>query len=353
VPDGAGSEVSERPVGTGPYRFVRYAVDESVELGAFPDYFRGRPHNDGLILKVVPDEVMRGLELKKGTVDLLVNDVGPDIAFQLRTNERLTVITAPGVDYQYIGLNLRDPILKDRRVRQAIAYAIDRRAIVEYLRRGLAVPADGPLPPASWAFSPTVFSYRYDPAQARALLDEAGYPDPDGEGPEPRLHLTLKVSNVEFNRLQSAVIQQNLRDVGIALDVRLFEFATLYADILNGNFQLYTLQWSGGALADPDILRQMFHSSETPPVGFNRGYFSDARVDRLIAEASRSTEESDRKALYAKAQELLAEEVPYVSLWHKTNFAIAQRSLTGVHLSPVADFHFLRDVARVGTVPSN
>src|SRR5206468_5983590 len=140
VPDGAGPLLRERPIGTGPYRFVRNSVDDRVDLDAFPDYFRGRPRNDGLVLRVVPDEVMRGLELRKGTMDLVVNDVGPDIAYQLAKDDRLTMTTTEGTDYQYIGLNLKDPVLKDRRVRQAIAYAIDRQALVDHLRRGLAVP---------------------------------------------------------------------------------------------------------------------------------------------------------------------------------------------------------------------
>ena len=175
----------------------------------------------------------------------------------------------------------------------------------------------------SWAFEPGVFTFTYDPARARALLDEAGYPDPDGDGPQPRLQLSLKMSNNEFNRLQSSVIQQNLRTIGIALDVRTYEFATLYADVLKGNFQLFTLQWVGGAVADPDILRRVFHSSQVPPTGFNRGHFRDPRVDRLLDEATVSTDEMKRRALYADVQRILAEEAPYISLWCKTNVAVS------------------------------
>ena len=154
------------------------------------------------------------------------------------------------------------------------------------------------------------------------------------------------MSNNEFNRLQSSVIQQNLRAVGIALDVRTYEFATLYADVLKGNFQLFTLQWVGGAVADPDILRRVFHSSQVPPAGFNRGYFRDARVDRLLDEAAVTTDESTRRALYADVQRIIAEEAPYISLWCKTNAAVARRDLTGIHILPIADFTFLKDVAR-------
>ncbi|PYR59570.1 MAG: ABC transporter substrate-binding protein [Acidobacteria bacterium] len=349
VPDGAGPAFRDHPIGTGPYRFVRYTVDDQLELAPFNDYYGGAPRNDGLVLKVVPDDIMRGLELRKGTMDIVVNDLAPDIVYQLQHEPALQVVESPGTDYQYIGLNLRDPILNDQRVRQAIGYAVDRRAIVQHLRRGLATPAVGILPPMSWAFEPDVFVFTHDPAKARALLDEAGYPDPDGDGPLPRLHLTLKVSNLEFNRLQSSVIQQNLRDVGIALEVRTFEFATLYADVLKGNFQMFTLQWVGGAVADPDILRRVFDSRQTPPSGFNRGFFRDPRVDRLLDEAARSTDDDRRRALFGDVQRIVAEEAPYISLWYKTNAAVAQRNLAGIHLLPTADFIFLKDVSRTST----
>jgi peptide/nickel transport system substrate-binding protein len=346
VPDGAAANFRDHPIGTGPYRFVRYVTDDRLELEPFDDYFGGRPKNDGLVLRIVPDDIMRGLELRKGTMDIVVNDLAPDIVHQLGQDPGLQLVESPGTDYQYMGLNLRDPLLQDRRVRQALGYAIDRHAIIEYLRRGLATPAAGILPPVSWAFEPGVFTFTYDPARARALLDEAGYPDPDGDGPTPRLQLSLKMSNNEFNRLQSSVIQQNLRAVGIALDVRTYEFATLYADVLKGHFQLFTLQWVGGAVADPDILRRVFHSSQVPPSGFNRGYFRDPRVDHLLDEAAVSTDEAKRRALYADVQRIIAEEAPYISLWCKTNAAVARRDLTGIHILPIADFTFLKDVAR-------
>src|SRR5262245_34795794 len=347
VPKGAGSELRDHPVGTGPYEFVRYDVDDKIELKAFRGYYGGAPKNDGLIFKIIPDDVMRGLELKKGTVDIVLNDVAPDIEFQLRKDPRLQTVESPGVDYQYIGVNLRDPILKDVRVRQALAYAIDRRAIVDYLRRGLAEVSTGILPPLSWAYAPDSFEFTRDPATARALLDVAGYPDPDADGPAPRFTLTLKTTSTEFNRLQSALVQQNLRDIGVDLDVRTYEFATLYADVQAGNFQLFFLQWSGGSLADPDILRRVFHSNQIPPAGFNRGHYSTPAVDRLLDEASISADESRRLDLYKQVQRIVARDVPYISLWYKTNFAVTQRTLAGVRVAPLADLDFLRNVVRV------
>jgi peptide/nickel transport system substrate-binding protein len=122
----------------------------------------------------------------------------------------------------------------------------------------------------------------------------------------------------------------------------------LYADVIAGNFQLFTLQWTGGALADPDILRRVFHSSQVPPLGFNRGRYSNPQVDALLDEAGATADEPRRLALYAEVQRIVAREVPYISLWHKRNVAVAQRTLAGIHLSPLADLVFLKDVARTG-----
>jgi peptide/nickel transport system substrate-binding protein len=142
------------------------------------------------------------------------------------------------------------------------------------------------------------------------------------------------------------VIQQNLRVVGIELDVRIYEFATLFSDVIKGNFQMYVLQWTSGSLADPDILRRVFHSKQVPPEGFNRGHFSNPRVDALLDEASSSSDEVRRLELFQQVQRLLAVELPYISLWHRTNFIVAQQSLAGVRVSTLADLRFLKDVAR-------
>lgn len=344
VPNGAGPELRDRPIGTGPYRFVSFAVDDHVTLDAFPDYFRGAPANGGVVLKVVPDEIMRALELRKGTVDMVVNDLSPDVVHQLAREKAVTIAEAPGTDYAYVGVNMRDPVLKDRRVRHALGYAIDRQAIVDHLRRGLARPAVGVLPPASWAFEAGVFQFTHDPVRAIALLEEAGYRDPDGDGPEPRLRLSLKVSTNEFIRLQAAVIQQDLKRVGIDLDVRSHEFATLYADVLKGNFQLFTLQWVG--VSDPDMLRRVFHSKQMPPNGFNRGFYENPEVDRLIDAAMAAESDDERRALYGEAQRVVAEDAPYISLWYKTNVAVSGTRIEGVTLTPSAEFTFLRHVLK-------
>jgi peptide/nickel transport system substrate-binding protein len=346
VPAGAGADFGAHPIGTGPYSFVRYNVDDQVLLAPFPDYFGGAPKNAGIVIRVLPDDTMRGLELRKGSIDLAVNDLPPDIVYQLQKEGRYRIAQSPGLDYSYLGINMRDPILKDKRVRHAIGYAIDRHAIVEYLRRGLARPATGLIPSQAWAYEPGIFQFTYDPERAKQLLDEAGYPDPDGDGPLPRLHLSLKASNADETRLQASVVQQDLRRVGIDLDVRSYEFATMYADVLKGNFQLFSLQWVGGAMVDPDILRRVFHSTQTPPAGFNRGHYSNPEVDRLLDLAGAATSESERKKYYGNAQKLIAEDAPYISLWNRTNVAVAQRTLTGLHLNAVGNFESLKDVVK-------
>jgi peptide/nickel transport system substrate-binding protein len=343
VPEGTGADAARKPVGSGPYRLSEFVPDDHTTLLPFDDYYRGRPSNDGLVFRVVPDETMRGLELRKGSVDLVVNDLSPDMVDGLRKESKLQVSTAPGTDFAYLGFNLRDPVLQDHRLRLAIGYAIDQKAIVDYLRRGLATAAIGIVPPMSWAHESQVRHFDRDLDRARTLLDEAGYRDPDGHGPLPRLRLSLKTSTAEAYRLQAAVIQQNLAEAGIELEIRSYEFATLFADVIRGNVQLYTLQWVG--VTDPDMLRRVFHSAQVPPGGFNRGYYKNPEVDRLLDAATSALSETDRRRFYSEAQQIIADDAPYISLWYKTNVAVAQARLTGITLSAIADFAFLQHVA--------
>jgi peptide/nickel transport system substrate-binding protein len=349
VPADASDSLRSFPIGTGPYRFVRYEADETLVFSAFEGYWDGLPNNAGIVLKVVPDDTMRGLELRKGTTDLVVNDLPPDIVFQLEKSGQFSIERSPGLDFFYLGVNMRDPALADVRVRHAIGYATNREAIIRYLRRGLGRPASGLVPDLAWAFEPDVFRFTYDPNRAKSLLDEAGYLDPDGDGPRSRLKLSLKVSTNEETRLQATAIQHDLRGIGIDLEVASYEFATFYTDVVKGNFQLFALQWVGGAMIDPDMLRRVFHSREAPPEGFNRGYYRNAAVDRLLELATTSLDESTRKRYYSDAQKLIAVDAPYIPIWSKTNVIVAQTGLAGLHLNPVGDFNALQDVKRMPT----
>jgi peptide/nickel transport system substrate-binding protein len=323
---------------------VRFVTDDRLVLSAFDRYYAGRPRNDSVVLKVIPDDTMRGLELRNRTIDLVVNDLSPDIVWQLREGGRYGVATSAGTDYAYVGLNLRDPLLGRVGVRRAIGFAIDRQAIVKYLRRGLATTALGIVPPMSWAFESNVFDFTFDPAEARRLLDAEGLPDPDGDGPLVRFRLSFRTSTSEVYRVQAAAIQQDLARVGIGVDVRSTELQTLRDDVARGNYQMYSLQWVG--VTDPDMLRLVYHSSQMPPVGLNRVYYRNPDVDRAIDDASAAVNAADRRAFYGRAQQLIAQDVPYISLWYKTNVAVFQPEIHGVKLSPIADFTFLKDVSR-------
>jgi peptide/nickel transport system substrate-binding protein len=344
VQAGSGTANVRQPVGTGPYKLAQFIPDDRLVLAPFEEYWEGPPRNAGVILKVVPDDTMRGLELRKGAVDLVVNDIAPDVVWQLREEGRLQVVTAPGTDYAYIGVNLTHPILSKLEVRQAIAMAVDRDAIVTHLRRGLATPAVGIVPPMSWAFERDVSDVAHDPAGAARLLDAAGYGDPDGGGPQTRFALTLRTSTTEVYRLQAAAIQHDLGRVGVRVDVRSTESLTLFTDIARGNFQLYTAVFVG--VTDPDMLRRVFHSAQKPPAGLNRVFYSNGEVDRLIDAAARVPDERERRALYGRAQQITSRDLAYVPLWYRQNVAVSQPDIRGIALSPTAEFSFLRHVFR-------
>ncbi len=197
---------------------------------------------------MVPDAITESLELEKGSGDVAVNSLPMDSLPVLATRPNLIVEDAPGTQVQYLGFNLRDPLLKDARVRQAIACAIDRRLIIQTLLGGHAHTAESLLPVNHWAFTGDVARYDYDPARAVRLLDEAGHaPGRDGV----RFHLAMKTSTDGDTRLLAAVLQQQLAKVGIALDLRSYEFATFYSDVTRGAFQMYSLRWIGNE--QPDI----------------------------------------------------------------------------------------------------
>ncbi len=177
----------------------------------------------------------------------------------------------------------------------------------------------------------------HDPERARQLLDAAGYPALNGV----RFHLTMKSSTEESTRLMAAVLQQQLRAVGIILDIRTFEFATFFSDVTRGAFQFYSLRWIGGN-EDPDIFEYIFHSSKFPPNGANRGYYANPRVDALIDRARRELDQKTRKQLYAEIQQILAEEVPYIDLWYQDNVLVHSRRVRNLTLNPSGNYDFLR-----------
>jgi peptide/nickel transport system substrate-binding protein len=337
VPYGSGNEMTMHPIGSGPFRFVSAETDKEVVVERNGNYWGEKPKLARVRFAIVPDATTRALELRKGSGDAAINALTPDTVLTLERDPAIAVERAPGTVLGYLGFNLRDPILKDVRVRQAIAYALDRRPMIEYLWRGNAQPARSILPAQSWAYNGDVPPYNHDPAKAGRLLDAAGYPAVNGV----RFHITMKTSTDENTRLMVAVMQQQLREVGIALDIRSFEFATFFSDVTHGAFQLYGLRWIGGN-EDPDIFTLCFHSSRFPPNGANRGYYSNPRVDSLIDQGRREVDPAKRKPIYAELQRILAEELPYIDLWYLDNVLVHNKRVVNLKLNPAGNYDFLR-----------
>ena len=337
VPAGSGDEMTRHPIGSGPFKFVSAETDREIVLEGNDDYWGEKAKLARVRFAVVPDETTEALELRKGSGDIAINSLTPDTVLTLARESNLSVDSAHGTRFAYLGFNLRDPILKDVRVRQAIAYVLDRKPMVEYLWRGQAELARSVLPTQSWAYNGAVPAYEHDPEKAKRLLDAAGYAAVNGV----RFHITMKTSTDANTRLMVAVMQQQLREVGIALDIRSFESATFFSDVIHGAFQMYGLRWIGGN-EDPDIFEYAFHSSKFPPNGANRGFYSNPKLDALIDKARREIDPNTRKPLYAEVQHILAEDLPYIDLWYLDNVLVHTRRVRNLRLNAAGNYDFLR-----------
>jgi peptide/nickel transport system substrate-binding protein len=283
--------------------------------------------------------------VQKGSADAASNVLTPDMVYALRSAPGVEQTHGPGSNVWYLNFNTQDPALRDKRVRQAIALAIDRQPILNALWRGHARLANSLLPPGQWARAndPDLAQYPHDPTRAAALLQAAGYPaGADGI----RLRLTLKISTDETTRLLAAVLQQQMRAAGIALNIRSAEFGTFYSDVTRGVFQMYILKWVGSN-EDPDVYRYMYSSQSFPPKGANRGHYVNPRIDALLAKAATEAGppkevEALRRAEYVEVQKILADEVPSIPLWYPDNDVVHSRRLENVVSQGDGNFDFLR-----------
>jgi len=336
--------LSSHPIGTGPFRLMRWEFDESLTFQSFSGYFGGQPPLSTLIYQIIPDETIRLLELKKGNLDFLQNALSPDAIDSLEGHPEIEIVQKMGTNYTYVGFNLEDPILQNRSVREAIALSLNRGAIIQHLLGNFAKPATGVLAPDNWAYDPQVATYNYNPKKAKKLLDEAGFFDPDGRGPQQRFSLLYKTSQNELGKCVAEVIQQNFNEVGIGLEIRSYEWGTFFSDIKSGNFQLYSLQWVG--VTEPDIYYYLFHSSSVPPHGANRGRYINPDLDDLLEEGRKTLNLKKRKKIYSLVQKIIAYDLPYISLWYQTNVVAMDRRVKGFVLYPSGDFTSLSKVRK-------
>jgi peptide/nickel transport system substrate-binding protein len=337
VPYGSGADFNRKLIGSGPFKFVSAVQDSEVVIARNDQYWGEMPNLETVRFAVVPDTTTRALELRKGSADVAINALNPDMVLALEHDRGLKIEIAPGTIYSYLAFNLRDPILKDVRVREALDYAIDRDAIIKYLWRDTAERAASVLPEQHWAFNSSLKPTSYDPGHARKILDDAGYKPTNGI----RFHLTMKTSTEESSRLLAAILQQQLRAVDIALDIRSFEFATFYSDVIKGAFQIYSLRWIGGN-EDPDIFEHAFHSASFPPKRANRSYYSNPQVDALIERGRRELDQEKRKQIYAEVQQIIELDKPYLHLWYLDNVLVHTKRVTDMHLNPSGSYDFLR-----------
>jgi peptide/nickel transport system substrate-binding protein len=334
------------PLGAGPFRMISFHRDESVVLDRNP-FHSALPQSPRTILfKVVPDPTVRALELTEGVCDFSENNIQPEVLPYLAAQQNLRIIKSAGTSYRYLAFNFSDPRLRDIRVRRAIAYAIDRNAIVGSLMLGTARVASGLLSPGNWAYEPNVTTYPYDLSKSRELLEEAGY----AAGPGGMRNLRFVYKTTPEQLRFATALQAMLRQAGIELDIRTNEFATFYSDVQRGNFDLMSLQWVG--FTEPNQYYATFDSNMMPPRGYNRGHYSNPDMDRLLEEGQTTFDITARRKIYARVQEIAADDLPYVSLWWDDIVVVMNRDLSGFEPTPSGSLASLATI-RIAPEPTN
>lgn len=327
-----GHPFNTHPVGSGPFRFVAWPEKDKLELLRIRD-------RQAFTFLHVKDENTRVLKLLRGELDMLQNDIDAELVKRLESNQGVVVKTASGSNFSYIGFNMEDDVVGQQRVREAIAYAIDRQSIVRHLFSGRAKLASTLLTPNHWAGHPNLSKYSYAPEQSRKILATLGY---SRENP---LKFIYKTSSNPFRIRLATVIQSQLADVGIDVELRTYDWGTFYGDIKAGNFQMYTLAWVGINL--PDIFRNVFHSASVPPSGANRGRYSNSQVDSLLSRAQVEQDATKQADLYRAVQEIVYEELPYVPLWYEDHVFITRNTLKGYVVHTDGNYDGLESVERI------
>ncbi|ROR32145.1 ABC transporter substrate-binding protein [Inmirania thermothiophila] len=322
---GRGAPVAGAP-GSGPFRLLAREPGRMV--------LERRADGQRVELVVVPDPTVRVLKLLRGELDLVQNDLPPELVAYLRRRPEVRILRAPGTTFTYLGFNLEDPLTGRRALREAVARAIDREAIVRHLFAGAARPAEWILPPTHWAGDPGLRPYAHDPARARALVASLGAP----------VRLSYKTSADPFRLRVATVIQAQLRRTGIEVRIASHDWGTFYGDIKAGRFQMYSLSWVG--VRSPEILRYIFHSASLPPAGANRGRYRSPRVDGLLDAAARAATLEALAPIYRAVAEEVHRDLAYVPLWYEDHVAALRAEVAGYRLSPDGSWDGLATVRR-------
>lgn len=296
IPEGSGAEIINAPIGSGPYRFVSYNEGDAVHLEAWPNYWAGAPNIPHVHIKVVTDNSTRQAELMSGDVDLAYNaQFDPETIRALGGRRDMQVVIGDGANIGYLGVNTSPTsVLANQKVRQAIAYGIDRDVIIHRLLRDQARKANAIMPPGHWAYDANVTVYDPDQERAKRLLDEAGFPDPDGDGPRTRMTLTMLTTTTQLSRNIASIMQDQLRRVGIQLELQSLESATLFDKLSKAQFDLYYLIGIGSNQL-VDVFQFVYHSR-----------YQDAQFNEAISRLRAATEPGQMRALFEQLDLVLS-----------------------------------------------
>ncbi|RUM87277.1 MAG: peptide-binding protein, partial [Thermodesulfatator sp.] len=334
------SAFGRHPIGTGPFRFYQWRTQEKIVLEANPDYFAGRPYLNWIVFRVIPDPATMFMELKAGGIDWM--DLTP-LQFARETNTpafraRFRKYKYLAFSYTYLGYNLRHPLFRDRRVRQALSYAINKQEIVEGVLFGLGVPATGPYKPDTYWYNPNVRHYPYDPEKARELLARAGWRDTDGDGVLDKdghpFEFTILTNQGNLSRLLTAqIIQRRLSQIGLRVHIRTVEWTAFIHEFIDKRrFEAVILGWTTGP--EPDLY-DVWHSSKIKPPGLNFISYANPEVDRLLEAGRRTFDRQKRKRIYDRFQEILAEDQPYTFLYVPMALPCIHRRFHGIKPAPL------------------
>jgi peptide/nickel transport system substrate-binding protein len=339
------------PLGTGPFKFIRYDnVQQVCDVEAFPEYWEGAPKLPTVRVRVISDMNALQSELQSGRVDIapMPTSLSPDAVKRLEQQPNLQVKPFPGSNVVLLTINTSSPPLDNVKVREAVAYAIDRQSMIQNLLLGFGKIAHSIIPEESWSYSPGQ-TYTYDPATAKRLLDEAGFRDTDGDGPRMRFDkpVVYKLSGSSISGRQYAgVIQNYLKEVGIPVEIQTPEQNTLFDELRRGNFQIAYTQWVGGN-QDPIFYKDLFATSEIPTQtrpSRNRSRYSNPELDKLLEEAVNTFDRERGRDLYRQIQDIVSREVPVFPLWYQSNIVIAKKSVGNIQVNASGDWGFVRNL---------
>ncbi|MGB9080671.1 MAG: peptide-binding protein [Desulfuromonadaceae bacterium] len=338
------SPLARNPVGTGPYRFKEWVSGQKIVLEANNDYFEGRPYIDRYIYRIIPDSSTMYMELKAGAIDLMT--LSP-VQYARQTSSRsftsrFNKYRYPSSSYLYMGYNLRHPLFKDKRIRQAMTAAINKDELIQGVLFGMGQRAHGPIVPGRWAYNPAVKDIGYDPKRAAELLAEAGWKEKNSDGILVKdgkpFQFTILTNQGNQQRLMTAqIIQQRLRQVGIDVKIRIVEWAAFLKEFVNkGNFEVVLLAWS--ISQDPDMY-DVWHSSKTNIGELNFVGYKNPEVDRLLIEGRSTFDIDKRKRAYFRIQDILADEQPYTFLYVPDALPVVSSRVRGVEPAPAGIGH--------------